>query len=246
MFTRLRGLLVALILTFPWAAAAQQTMTVDDVVGYKAVSSPAVSPDGRATVFVVREADLDGNRLPAPVAPGRGAGPSPDHLRGAQRLAAVAPDGRAVAFLSNRGDETEIYLMPRDGGEARPVTRHATGIQAFRWSPDGRTIAFRPDPQSEQLSSREKAGPTRSWSTRNSTGRSCGSWTSSRAGDALVNDDITSGVRGRPTGRGSRSGGPADGAPRSHPPRGSTWWRTVGVTADRQRRGEADLWSADG
>ena len=162
MSTRCRPVLVALILALPWAAAAQASMTIDDVVGYKAVSSPAISPDGQTTVFVVREADLEKNRFTQHLwrhdaAPG----PSrPITFEGTRNVSPRwSPDGRAVAFLSNRGERTQIVLMPRDGGEARPLTSHATPVQAFRWSPDGRTIAFTAaDPKSEEQTRREKAG----------------------------------------------------------------------------------------
>jgi len=163
-FTRLRPVLVALglFLTLPWAAAAQQPMTPDDVVGYKAVSSPAISPDGQRTVFVVREADLDGNRFTQHLwrYDAGAAGSRKVTFEGTRNVSPRwSPDGRVVAFLSNRGDRTQIYLLPRDGGEARPLTSHATPVQAFRWSPDGRTIAFTAaDPKSEERTKREKAG----------------------------------------------------------------------------------------
>ncbi|MBM3458073.1 MAG: S9 family peptidase, partial [Armatimonadetes bacterium] len=54
------------------------------------------------------------------------------------------------AFLSDRGDETQLWLIPSDGGEARQLTRLPEGsIGEFAWSPDGTRIAFtfRPKPE---------------------------------------------------------------------------------------------------
>ena len=57
--------------------------------------------------------------------------------------ALFSPDGRRVAFQSNRSGENEIWLVDVDGAGAiqltsmgAPVTAHAA------WSPDGQTIAF--------------------------------------------------------------------------------------------------------
>jgi dipeptidyl aminopeptidase/acylaminoacyl peptidase len=50
----------------------------------------------------------------------------------------LSPDGGTVAFVSNHGGASRIWLMPVKGGEARPLTE---GSQV-QWSPDGKTIAF--------------------------------------------------------------------------------------------------------
>jgi dipeptidyl aminopeptidase/acylaminoacyl peptidase len=50
-----------------------------------------------------------------------------------------------IAFVARRGGPealTQLYLLPADGGEARPLTKHATSITQFAWSNDGTTIYF--------------------------------------------------------------------------------------------------------
>lgn len=52
-----------------------------------------------------------------------------------------SPDGSAIAFLSNRGDKelpAQIYIIPIDGGEAKPLTKIKGSIEDFAWSPDGK------------------------------------------------------------------------------------------------------------
>jgi dipeptidyl aminopeptidase/acylaminoacyl peptidase len=62
-----------------------------------------------------------------------------------------SPDGARLAFLSDRGDFTQIYLISADGGEARTLTSGKRSVQAFAWSPDGSRIAFlAPEPPTEQ------------------------------------------------------------------------------------------------
>ncbi|KAL6232442.1 hypothetical protein BDW75DRAFT_247175 [Aspergillus navahoensis] len=57
-----------------------------------------------------------------------------------------SPDGRYIAFLSDRGSGSSvIYLLGIGGfGEAYPLTddKHVRGVRDFEWSADGRLIAF--------------------------------------------------------------------------------------------------------
>ncbi|HSC28651.1 MAG TPA: S9 family peptidase, partial [Vicinamibacterales bacterium] len=57
---------------------------------------------------------------------------------------AFSPDGKWIAFLSDRDSEDEddqVWLMPADGGEAEQLTDFAGGALDFDWSPDGRRLA---------------------------------------------------------------------------------------------------------
>src|SRR6266571_2576425 len=54
---------------------------------------------------------------------------------------AGSPDGRRIAFASDRDGKLELYVMNADGSGQRRLTRSAAN--AFpAWSPDGRKIAF--------------------------------------------------------------------------------------------------------
>ncbi|MFQ6116219.1 MAG: S9 family peptidase, partial [bacterium] len=72
---------------------------------------------------------------------------------------------KSIAFLSTRkefDEDQEIYLIPRDGGEAKQVSHSESSIQLFQWSPDGKWIAYvATDPKSRKETSAEKAG--RDW-----------------------------------------------------------------------------------
>jgi dipeptidyl aminopeptidase/acylaminoacyl peptidase len=56
----------------------------------------------------------------------------------------VSPDGKWIAFISKRGDDTEsqVYVIAVDGGEARRVTSIPTGVSVPKWFPDSKRIAF--------------------------------------------------------------------------------------------------------
>ncbi len=61
---------------------------------------------------------------------------------------AWSPDGRQIAFASNRSAErdftlqTDIFVVPAEGGEARQLTPGNGDADAPSWSPDGRLIAY--------------------------------------------------------------------------------------------------------
>src|SRR5438046_8041242 len=54
-----------------------------------------------------------------------------------------SPDGRGLAFLSNRiDDKNQIFLIDPSGGEAQQLSKSETAISNFAWSEDGKTIAY--------------------------------------------------------------------------------------------------------
>src|SRR5262249_58196803 len=68
-----------------------------------------------------------------------------------------APDGRRIAFLSDRDGTQQLYRLPMRGGEAEKLTDRKDAVRAFRWSPDGRRIALlMPEPKPDAQQQREK------------------------------------------------------------------------------------------
>lgn len=53
-----------------------------------------------------------------------------------------SPDGRWLAFVSGREDESQIFLIPTSGGEASRLTELKLGGGTPVWSPDSSRVAF--------------------------------------------------------------------------------------------------------
>ena len=53
-----------------------------------------------------------------------------------------SPDGKTLAFLSDREGTRQLYFISAEGGEAERVTEGKRAISSFEWSPDGKQIAF--------------------------------------------------------------------------------------------------------
>jgi TolB protein len=54
----------------------------------------------------------------------------------------VSPDGKSIAFVSDRGGTPQIYVMRSDGSEVRRVTFEGSYNTSPCWSPSGDRIAF--------------------------------------------------------------------------------------------------------
>lgn len=53
-----------------------------------------------------------------------------------------SPDGKWIAFLSDRSGKRNVWVIGANGGEARQITDVATSVTSYRWSRDGKMIAF--------------------------------------------------------------------------------------------------------
>ena len=53
-----------------------------------------------------------------------------------------APDGKSIAYVIRDRGVDNVFVQPLDGSAGHPITNFTSdNIQAFRWSPDGKTLA---------------------------------------------------------------------------------------------------------
>ena len=109
------------------------------------ISDPQLSPDGRLVAFTVGRVDLDANivRLHIFVVPLDGGTPRQLTTDGTQNTRPRwSPDSTRIAFESNRGGSSQIWVMNADGSNQRRVTSLATEAEGEIWTPDGKSLIF--------------------------------------------------------------------------------------------------------
>ena len=53
-----------------------------------------------------------------------------------------SPDGKWIAFSSDRNGNLDVFLIPAGGGQAKQLTHHSTDDTVLGWSADSRSILF--------------------------------------------------------------------------------------------------------
>jgi len=134
------GLLAAVAFVAPGVARA--AMTPAQALSYVRAGDLHLSPDGSKLAYVVGSYLWDAKPHVRILDLASGAERELTPAGKSERSPQWSPDGSKLAFLSNRGGKTEIYVVPASGGEPAALTAQKSGVEAYRWSPDGRAIAY--------------------------------------------------------------------------------------------------------
>jgi len=125
----MRKAFVAILLVFVAVIAAQDSESA------RFLRYPTFSPDGKQIAFSymgdiwVAPAE-GGNAIRLTVHPAHDIRPR------------FSPNGKWIAFNSNREGNYDIFLMPAKGGKPKRLTYHSADDILGDWSPDGRWIVF--------------------------------------------------------------------------------------------------------
>lgn len=127
------------------AGTAGSAFQIDDYFRLQRITELALSPDGRWLAYIaVTHAGTDDARvrrlhLRSPAR--NNAEILLDDLADASRLAWI-PHRQRLAFLSARSGSTQVWSYEPKTGNLRAVTDSADSVVSFRFSPDGKQLAY--------------------------------------------------------------------------------------------------------
>ena len=129
----------------PWAEPGQPNQWgLYAFPGY--LRDPAISPDGKrvaaaawnggtSQIYLINAHNAEGK-----IGGGPARNISNNEYR--DRSPVFSPDGRRIAFVSDRDGDWDIYAMTVDGDDVRRLTNSPGTDKSPAWSPDGSKIAF--------------------------------------------------------------------------------------------------------
>jgi dipeptidyl aminopeptidase/acylaminoacyl peptidase len=130
---------------------AKKKIDIDILWQLERLGSVSLSPDGAQAAAAVTRHSMQDNKSHASIWLLSTLGGAPRALTQCGEKdgqPAFSPRGDLVGFIAKReqqghkDDEPQFYVIAPDGGEARRVATVATGVDAFRWFPDGKRIVF--------------------------------------------------------------------------------------------------------
>ena len=140
-------------------ASSPKLLTPEASLNMRSISDLQFSPDGNRLAFVVTE-PAKGERRARHIwlyEKRSGAVRQFTYSPKSEFSPRWSPDGKQLAFISDRDEQQQIYAMRADGGEANALTKGKRGVSSFAWSPDGKLIAFlAPDAKTEAEEKKEK------------------------------------------------------------------------------------------
>jgi len=128
-----------------WLAGQEKLLVKETFMEMESVGSPAISPDGKLILFSrgwvdkindrsrsnLWIVDVEGERV-RELTHGNWSDSSP----------VWSPDGKRIAFISDRDGTSQIHVMWLDTREVAQLTHLEQGADSIKWSPDGKYLAF--------------------------------------------------------------------------------------------------------
>jgi len=139
-----------------------QNWTPETSIQLKQISDLNFSDRGDKIAFVVREALIEGEQSEylsqVWVANSDGSDLVQfTYDKKSSNRPRFSPDGKYLAFISQRSEKPQIWIMNIAGGGSWQFTHEKEGVGAFHWSPNGQSIAFlMKDPLTEEEEKEKK------------------------------------------------------------------------------------------
>lgn len=142
------------LISFLSTAQKNASIAFEKWLSLKQVGTPVISPNGKYIAYTLTSTDWTSNGYDSEIWLSKEGG-TPIQLtrtsKGSSSSPAFTPDNQFISFLSDRGEKTQLYLIPVDGGEALQITKDEDGIGGYEWSPNGRQLVYtKADPDSRK------------------------------------------------------------------------------------------------
>lgn len=132
---------------------SKRLLTAEDLFSFESVANPVLAPNGEEAVFVKTVLKEQENTYVTNL--------YHLHLETKEvtqwtydeaRVSSPkwSADGKQVAFLSTRSDKNQLYVLSKNGGEAKQLTDFEKGVSSFLWSPCNEKIWFDSSVKEEQ------------------------------------------------------------------------------------------------
>lgn len=129
-------------------AQPRRPFRFDELARVQRLGGFSLSPDGQWIAYAVSTADVERNRTRSALwLVSAAGGPARRLTSGEKRDSGpcFSPDGRKLAFLSNRDGGSQIWLLDLSGGDPQKATAFPLDIGNFKWSPEGTGFVFTSD-----------------------------------------------------------------------------------------------------
>jgi dipeptidyl aminopeptidase/acylaminoacyl peptidase len=135
--------------------------TIDQNLSLRAAAGTQISPDGKRVAYEVSKTNWEENAFETEIWIANVAEPhAPLLLTGGKKSSSGpqwSPDGRQLAFISDREGKKQVYVIYPEGGEARQVSKSETAVAVVRWMPDGKSLIYSaPDAESKDMKARKE------------------------------------------------------------------------------------------
>lgn len=116
-----------------------------DLYKLHSITNPVIAPNGEEAVFIRTQMDKEDNKYYAylyHVDLATETVTQWTHTKERVSSPKWSADGKYIAFLSDRDEKNQLYILSTTGGEAKKLTKLEKGISSFIWSPCSKKIWF--------------------------------------------------------------------------------------------------------
>jgi dipeptidyl aminopeptidase/acylaminoacyl peptidase len=124
------------------AFAQKQPFDANAMMQLARISDPQLSPDGRWLAFGTQTIDTEKNTKPKQIYAVAMDGGVPLKIADAAERPRWSPDSKKIAFVSDRGGSSQIWIMDSDGQNPKQITNLSTEAAGVLFAPDGKNLLF--------------------------------------------------------------------------------------------------------